>query len=141
MLSTSEVAYLFQQRQAKGDSTTFTPVFNATLTYTQTFSKLKSKAAIQESRKYTSSFSSLTSRLLMEHEALGAFERAQLINCKRNQFAILIFAVSPVTVAEAKHLIPSLVELDAFDTDPENRLTDNELQDLLDELKRLRSYT
>eukprot|EP01127_Copromyxa_protea_P015445 TRINITY_DN4443_c0_g1_i1.p1 TRINITY_DN4443_c0_g1~~TRINITY_DN4443_c0_g1_i1.p1 ORF type:complete len:141 (+),score=41.24 TRINITY_DN4443_c0_g1_i1:43-465(+) len=117
MLSTSEVAYLFQQRQAKGDATTFTPVFNATLTYTQTFSKLKSKAAIQESRK-----------VLMDHKALSPFERAQLIN------------LSPVTVAEAKHLIPSLGDLDD-DEDPENRLTDLDLQDLLDELKRLRSYT
>lgn len=82
MLSTSEVAYLFQTRQAKGDASTFTPVFNATLTYTQTFSKLKTKAAIQESRKYTLVCSSLTvTRLLLEHPSLTAFERAQLINC------------------------------------------------------------
>lgn len=50
----------------------------------------------------------------------------------------LLHLVSPDSVAEAKSLIPSLGELGE---DEDNRLTDDNLQDLLDELKKLRKYT
>lgn len=76
--------------------------------------------------------------MLGDYPGLNPFERCQLIN-RKYVLSFVNVTVSPDTVAEAKHLIPSLNDM--RDEADENQISDDRLQDLLDELKRLRKYT
>jgi len=83
-LSISEVGFLLQHKQTGTDPNQLGDIFNKTLEYTQRFSRLKSKATIQESLS------------ILERYSLAPYEAAQISN------------LFPDNYEEAVKLIPSL---------------------------------
>jgi DNA-directed RNA polymerase II subunit RPB4 len=107
----SEVQMLLEHRKHQNetaeDEQELSNVFMKTLSYTQRFSKYKSRETIGAVRS-----------LLMQKKLLHKFEMASLAN------------LCPENAEEAKSLVPSL----------EGRFEDEELNQILDDIKNHRSF-
>lgn len=101
-----------QQNEQQDDMQELSEVFLKTLSYCQRMSRFKNRETIRAIRQL------LTSKQLANSETLHKFEVSQLGN------------LCPETSEEAKSLIPSL----------ENKLDDEELQDLLASMQTKKTF-